>query len=144
MKDKKAFTINNNFQGILDKFRPKSNEIWVDNGSEFYNRSLKSWLQDNGMKMYSTHNGGKSVEPERFLRTSKYVYVYKCAYNIVHEYNNVYHKTIKMNPSDVKASTYINFEAQNYDKDPKFGIGDHVRIAKYKNVFAKRYTLIGL
>ena len=44
----------------------------------------------------------------------------------------------------IKASTYINFEAQNYDKDPKFGIGDHVRIAKYKNVFAKRYTLIGL
>lgn len=50
-KIKKAFTINNNFKGILDKFRPKSNEIWVDNGSEFYHRSLKSLLQDNGMKM---------------------------------------------------------------------------------------------
>ena len=41
----------------------------VDKRSEFYNRSMKSWLQDNDIKMYSTHNEGKSVVDERFIRT---------------------------------------------------------------------------
>ena len=43
--------------------------MWVDKGSEFYNRSMKSWLQDNNMEMYSMHNEGKSVVAERFIRT---------------------------------------------------------------------------
>ena len=55
--------------------------------------------------------------------------------DIVNEYNNTYHSTIKMEPVDVKDNTYIDF-----DKDPKFKISDHVRISKYKNIFAKGYT----
>ena len=43
--------------------------MWVDKGSEFYNRSMKSWLQDNNIEMYSIHNEGKSVVAERFIRT---------------------------------------------------------------------------
>ena len=43
--------------------------MWVDKGSEFYNRSMKSWLQDNNTEMYSMHNEGKSVVAERFIRT---------------------------------------------------------------------------
>ena len=43
--------------------------MWVDKGSEFYNRSMKSWLQDNNIEMYSMHNEGKSVVAERFIRT---------------------------------------------------------------------------
>ena len=45
-----------------------------------------------------------------------------------------------MKPADVKAITYINFGKGNKDKDPEFTVGDHVSIAKYKNVFAKCYT----
>ena len=56
------------------------------------------------------------------------------------EYNNTYHRTIKMKPVDVKDNTYIDFEKEVNDKDPKFKIGDHVKIFKYKNVFAKGYT----
>ena len=61
----------------------------------------------------------------------------------VNEYNNTYHKTIKMKPVDVKDDTYISIGIEVNDKDPQFKVGDHVRISKYKNVFAKGYTLIG-
>ena len=60
--------------------------------------------------------------------------------DIVNEYNNTYHRTIKMRPIDVKDNTYINFGKEINDKDFKFKIGDHVRISKYKNTFAKSYT----
>ena len=60
--------------------------------------------------------------------------------NIVSEYNNTYHKTIKMKPVDVKDNTYVDSKEEVNDKDPKFKVGDHVRISKYKNIFAKGYT----
>ena len=56
------------------------------------------------------------------------------------EYNNTYHRTIKIKPVDVKDNTYINFNKEDNDKDPKFKVGDHVKISKYKNIFAKGYT----
>ena len=64
-------TITNAFQSILDKSKRKPNKIWVDQGSEFYNNVFKKWLKDNYIIMYSTHNEGKSVLPERFIRTLK-------------------------------------------------------------------------
>ena len=60
--------------------------------------------------------------------------------DIVDEYNNTYHRTIKMKPVDVKDNTYIDFKKEVNDKDPKFKVGDHVRISKHKNIFAKGYT----
>ena len=60
--------------------------------------------------------------------------------DIVGEYNNTYHKTIKMKPVDVKDNAYIDTKKEVNYKDPKFKIGDHVRISKYKNIFAKGYT----
>ena len=47
---------------------------------------------------------------------------------------------MKMKPVDVKDNTYIDFENEVNDKDPKFKVGDNVRISKYKNIFAKGYT----
>ena len=58
----------------------------------------------------------------------------------VNEYNNTYHRTIKMKPIGVKDNTYINIDKEINDKDPKCKVGDRVRISKYKNVFAKGYT----
>ena len=101
--------------------------------------------------MYSIHNERKSVAVERFMRTlktkiykyltsvSKNVYIDKLG-DIVSEYNNTYHRTIKMKPVDVEDNTYINFNKEVNDKDPKFRVGDHLRIPKYKNIFAKGYT----
>ena len=61
--------------------------------------------------------------------------------DIVNEYNNTYHKTIKMKPIDVKDNTYINIDKEVNDKDPKYKIGEYLRISKYKSIFAKGYTL---
>ena len=69
---------------------------------------------------------------------SKNVYIDKLD-DIVNEYNNTYHRTIKMKAVDVKNNTYIDFEKEVNNKDPKFKVGDHVRISKYKNIFAKGY-----
>ena len=145
-KIKKAKSIVNAFQKILKQSDRKPNKSWVDKDSEFYNSSFKKWLQGNDIVTYSTHNGGKSVVAEIFIRTVKnkiYKYmtsVLKNVYidkldDIVNEYHNTYHRTIKMKPIDVKDNTYINI-----DKDPKFKVDDHGRISKYKNIFAKGYT----
>ena len=59
---------------------------------------------------------------------------------IVDKYNNTYHRTIKMKPIDVKSDSFAEYNKESNEKDPKFKIGDHVRISKYKNIFAKGYT----
>ena len=60
--------------------------------------------------------------------------------DIVNKYNNTYRHTIKIKPADVKSSTYINSSKEVNDEDPKFKIGDIVRISKYKNIFTKGYV----
>ena len=69
----------------------------------------------------------------------KYVYIDELD-DIVNEYNNKYHRTIKMKVLDVKDNTCINIDKEVNGKDPKFQVGDHGRISKYKNIFAKGYT----
>ena len=71
LKNKKGITIINAFQKILKEPNRKPSKIWVDKGSEFYNRSMKSWLEKDDIEMYSTQNEGKFVIPERFIRTLK-------------------------------------------------------------------------
>ena len=140
LKDKRGVSIVNAFQGILKKSNRKPNKILVDNGSEFHNNSFKKWLQGSDIVIYSTHNEGKSVVAERFIRTLKnksYKYMTSISKNvytdklddIVNEYNNTY-RTIKMKPINVKDNTYINIGKEVNDKDPKFKVGDHVRISK--------------
>ena len=60
--------------------------------------------------------------------------------DIVNEYNNTYHKTIKMKPIDVNSSIFMNFVVENNDKDPKFEVCAHEGTSKYKNIFAKGHT----
>ena len=71
LKDKKGVTIADAFQKISDDSTRKANTIWVDKGSEFYNTFFKKWLKDNDIKMYTTHNAGKSVVAESLMRTLK-------------------------------------------------------------------------
>ena len=70
---------------------------------------------------------------------SKNVYIDKSD-DIVNEYNNTYNRKVKMKPIEVKDNTYINIGKEVNDKDPKFEVSDHVKISKYKNIFAKGYT----
>ena len=71
---------------------------------------------------------------------SKNVYINKLD-DIVMEYKNTYHTSIKVKPADVKDNTYIDFKKEINNKHPKFKFGDHVRISKYKNIFAKGHML---
>ena len=91
--------------------------MWVGKAIEIYYRSMKSFLQNNDIEIYSTHNEGKSVVIESCYRTlNNRIYIYmtsipKNVYidkldDIVNKYNNTYHSTIKMKPVDVKLNTY--------------------------------------
>ena len=101
--------------------------------------------------MYSTCNKGKFVVAERFIRTlknkifkhmtavSKNVY-FNVLDDIVNEYNNIVYRIMKMKLTDVTSDSYAEYNEDSNEKDPKFKVGDHVRISKYKNIFAKGYT----
>ena len=152
LKDKKGITIVHAFQKALNDSTRKPNKIWVDKGSEFCNSFFKKWLKHNDLEMYSTHNEGKSVVTERFIRTlknkvykhmtsvPKNVYIDKLD-DIVNEYNyNNNHRKIKMKPIEVKDNRYIDSIKEVNDKDCKFKVDGPIRISKYKNIFAKGYT----
>ena len=136
---------------MLNESNRKWSKIWVDEGSEFYKRSIKSRLQDNDTEMYSTHNEGKSVVAKKFIKTlknkidkymnsiSKNVFISKL-HDIVNKYNNTYHRTIKIKPVDVTSSIYIDLNKENNKEGPKFKVDDHIRISKYKNIFTKGYV----
>ena len=101
--------------------------------------------------MYSTYNEGKSVAAERFIRTLKsklYKHItatgknvyYDVLDDIVNEYNNTKHSTIKMKPIDVRdGNKRVHIDEHN-EKDSRFKVGDRVRISKFKNIFAKGYA----
>ena len=112
---------------------------------------MKLLLEKNDMERHSTHNEGKSVIAERFIWTVKNkIYKYMTSVSkdfyidklddIVNEYNKTYQNRIKIKPGDLKLSTYIDFSKEVNEKDPKFKIGDTVKILKYKNIFAKGYV----
>ena len=160
LKGKKGTSIVNAFNKIIKQSNRRPIKIWVDQGSEFYNRVFKKWLSDNDIIMYSTFNEGKSLAAERFIRTlknklykhmtatGKNVY-YDVLDNVVNEYNNTKHSTIKMKPKDVKndktKSSAIARNKRVYidehnEKSARYNVGDTARISKFKNIFAKGYT----
>ena len=88
--------------------------------------------------MYSTHNEGKSIVAERFIRTLKnkiYKHMTTISKNVyfdvlndtVDEYNNTYHRTIKIKPIDVKSDSFAEYNEGSNEKDPKFKVGNHIR-----------------
>ena len=73
---------------------------------------------------------------EFFTLISKNLYIDKL-HDIFNKYNNTHHSTVKMKSVDVKTNTYIDFNKGNSKEYPKFEVGDHVRISKFKNIFAE-------
>ena len=151
LKDTKGISIVNAFNKIIKQSGRKPNKIWVDQGSECYNRNFKKWLSSSDISMYSTYNEGKSVVAERFIRTlknklykhmtatGKNVY-YNVLDDIVGEYNNTKHSTIKMKPKDVKDDNKRVYIDEHNKKVSRFNVGDRVRISKFKKIFVKGYT----
>ena len=144
-KIKKGASIVNAFQKIISEGR-KPNKTWVDQVSEFYKNSFKDFLKINNIEMYSTYNEGKSVA-EIFIRTlkNKMTAISENIYfdvldDIVNKYNKTFHRSVKMKPVDITGDSYPEYNEDFNKKDPKFKVTDHVRISKYKNIFAKGYT----
>ena len=92
--------------------------------------------------MYSIQNEGKSGVAERFiwiLKIQIYKYMSSISKNLyidklddkVHDYNNTYHRRIKLKPADVKGIAHIDYSKKNNEKDPKFEVGDHIQISKF-------------
>ena len=98
MKAKQSIIITKAFHEISDKSGRKPNKIWVDKGSKFYKKSVKSWLQDDNIKTYSANNEGKSVVFEKFYRTLKnriYKYISSVSkYEYIDKLDNVVNTTI--------------------------------------------------
>ena len=151
LKDKKGFSVTNAFNKIIKQSGRKPSKIWIDQGSEFYNHVFKRFLSNNNIIMYSTYNEGKSVVVERLIRTlknklykhmtatGKNVY-YVVLDDVVNEYNNTKHSTIKMKLIDVGDDNKRVYIDEHNEKDSRFKISDRVRISKLKNIFAKGYT----
>ena len=154
LKEKKGINVKNALQKIFKQ--RKCEFLWTDRGKEFYNKQVQDLLNENNIKLYSTNNSEiKSSVAERFNRTFKNM-MYKIFtennntifYNIiddlVNEYNNKYHSTIKM--TLIEGSKKINEKKikniYNFKKTAKpgnFKIGDRVRISLEKNIFEKSY-----
>ena len=102
LREKKDTTISNFFQNFLGEPNCKPYKIWVDKGSELYNKSVKL-LQDNDIKIY-------------IISISKTVFMEKLS-DIVYEYNNKYHSTIKIKPADVNSSECTDVAPENNHED---------------------------
>ena len=113
LKDKKGASVVKRFKRIINESGRRPNKIWVDQGSEFYNKRFKKWLVDEEIEMYSTYNEGKSVVAERIIRTLKnklYKHMTAIGKNVywnvlddvVDKYNDTINRSISMKPNNVK------------------------------------------
>ena len=157
LKSKTSNEIINSFKDMFKKFKRKPSFIQSDEGSEFTNKLVQKFFNDNNIKWYHTYNRDiKCSICERFNRTiinkiyknftlnNNTIWI-KDLNKLVKEYNNSYHRTIKMKPVDASKKSNENIVRKNYnfeitDKKPKFSIGDKVRVSLLKNTFEKGYT----
>ena len=158
LKNNSGLSITNGFKTILSKGPQGGSEsrkpenLWVDRGSEFYNKTFKSLLKEYETKLYSTYSDLKAVFIERFNRTLLHI-IKKPMFingdgnwvNILNDavilYTNNIHSTINMTPVDAsnhpdKVKYYVN----STKATPKFKVGDYVRNAYKRNIFSKGYT----
>ena len=165
LKNKSGLSITNGFKIVLSEHSlggsepRKPEKLWVDRGSEFYNKTFKSLLKEfgtgkaaSGIELYSTYSDLKAVFIERFNRTLLHI-INKTMFingegnwvNILNDavvtYNNNIHSTINMTPVDAsnnpdKVKYYVN----STKATPKFKVGDYVRNPDKRNIFSKGYT----
>lgn len=139
----------------------KPNKIQTDKGTEFLNKPVEKLLNDLNINLYTSNSELKASVVERFNRTLKEkmwrYFTFKNSHkffdilkDLVHSYNNTYHRTIKTKPSLVSLKNedkiykiIYGFEKKDGDDsvvNPKFSINDKVRISKNKGIFEKGYT----
>ena len=158
LKDKKGETMVNAFKKIFKEGR-KPKKLWTDKGREFYNKDMDDLRKLYDIELYSTENEEKSSIAERWIRTMKEkMFKYFTDYNtnkyidvlpdLVTNYNNTVHSSTKLTPRDAsmkknELKVWRNLYPDRYKinrQNPKFSVGDRVRITKKKKVFEKGYT----
>ena len=152
LKNKKGVNVAKALENIFQERKPE--KLWTDKGTEFYNKDVKKLLD-----IYSTENEEKSSMVERWIRTMKekmwkyftdnntYRYI-DILPDLVEDYNNTVHTSIKMTPIEASKKkneliAWRNLYPDRYkihNLQPKFSVGDEVRITKKKKVFEKGYT----
>lgn len=158
LKSKSNDVVINAFEKLFKSTHRTPKKLWTDQGSEFINHNFKKFLKDSNIELYHVYNEGKANVIERFNRTlgeliqkhmttnqtSKYINVLD---NLLKEYNNRFHTSIKMTPFEAlnpeNTSTVLNnlySDIEPITTTKKFKVGDRVRITKYKNIFEKGYT----
>ena len=165
MEKKTGLSITNGFKIVLSEHPQggseprKPEKLWVDRGSEFYNRTFKYLLEEYEAKIYSTYNDLKAVFIERFNRTLLHI-INKPMFingddnwvNILNDavitYNNNIHSTINMTPVDASNNpdklkytfSFKNIKGKPGYAQPKFNVGDYVRKVDKRNIFSRGYT----
>ena len=160
LKDKKTESVSLAFDHIFKKSKRKPEKLWTDKGSEFISKHFKDFLKKNNIKLYHTENEEKSSVVERWNKTMKnkmwrmfsannYTVYWDKLDKLVDDYNNTYYSSIEMTPTEASKKENENKVFANLygdliylkPKNPKFSIGDKVRLSKYKRpVFDKGYT----
>ena len=153
-----VFPIKNKTGSVLvetfEKLKDYPNNLWCDMGTEFLNKEFKNFCKENNINIYHTFGNSKASFIERFIRTLKNkimkIQLINASYRyiddlkeIVDEYNNSVHSSIKQKPVDVfdkKLNVDENIVYYGTNKQPKFKVNDYVRISKTKDIFEKGYT----
>ena len=169
LKTKTGEEVKDAFEKIFRESKRKPMKLWIDKGTEFYNKTVKKLLKENNIIIYSTENESKANMCERLNRSLKEIMwkIFTLQGNqkwvrilpkVVDQYNNKIHSIIKTTPKDASENpekiTFLNREKNfknehdaqfqklftNKKEKPKFKIGDRVRIVRYKFHFEKGYT----
>ena len=154
LKDKKGETIVKALKEIFKESGRRPDKLWTDKGREFFNKDVRDLVY-----LYATENEEKSSIAERWIRTMKEkMFKYFTDYNtnkyidvlpeLVEDYNNTVHSSTKLTPTDAskeenELKVWSNLYPDRYKTsrlNPKFSVGDKVRITKKKTVFEKGYT----
>lgn len=161
LKNKTGAEVTKAMESILNSLGHPIHNLHVDNGKEFYNKTMQMMLKKRNINMYSTFSTKKAAIVERFNRTLKNRMWKKFSLNgshkwvkilqpLIDDYNASIHRTIKMKPNDVTyedeqylLNTVYRLDARiplHQKIKAKFKIGDSVRISKYKHIFSKGFT----
>ena len=158
LKNKSVLSITNGFKIVLGEHPQGGSEsrkpenLWVDRGSELYNKTFKSLLKDYELKLFSTYSDLKAVFIERFNRTLLHIINKPMFINgdgnwvsilndAVITYNNNFNSTINMTPVDASNNLdKVRYYVKSIKATLKFQVGDYVRNADKRNIFSKGYT----
>ena len=151
LKDKSGKSITTAFKKLIETSKRKPEKVWSDRGKEFYNKTFLDFLKQNEIQIYSTHSDLKAVFVERFNRTlldlikePMYIEGKACWLNHINsaldKYNNRVHTTTRMTPFEASNKPIDPPTFVNKPKQPKFQVGDYVRVPDKRNIHSKGYT----